>query len=234
MAAKIAAVLSKNILKESAENRFGQEDPYFEQVKATNLLGRPTTKKRRRAAPEGISEHDVKVLTKVKRRAYRLDLALCNFCGIKFGWGSVIGLVPAIGDALDMILALMVVKTCSNVEGGLPKSLYAQMLFNVIFDFAIGLVPFIGDLADALYKCNTRNAVLLEKYLKEKGQRTLDSTSQVDLEVGAGTRKPQRQITSSNEHPRQPEPARLSRDKTNSGKHGQPRRTQSDFVKGRR
>ena len=40
---------------------------------------------------------------------------------------------------------------------------------NIIIDFFIGLIPFAGDLADALYKCNTRNAVLLEKYLRERG-----------------------------------------------------------------
>ncbi|EER38859.1 conserved hypothetical protein [Histoplasma capsulatum H143] len=95
MAAQIAGVVSKKLLKESAENRFGQEDPYFETVHATNLLGRPTTKKKRKAAPEGISARDAKILTKVKRRAYRLDLCLFNFCGIRFGWSSVIGLVPA-------------------------------------------------------------------------------------------------------------------------------------------
>lgn len=48
-----------------------------------------------------------------------------------------------------------------------------MMLVNVIIDFFIGLVPFIGDIADAVYKCNTRNAVLLEKYLREKGAKSL-------------------------------------------------------------
>ncbi|KAG5300817.1 hypothetical protein I7I48_00635 [Histoplasma ohiense] len=176
MAAQIAGVVSKKILKESAENRFGQEDPYFETVHATNLLGRPTTKKKRKAAPEGISARDAKILTKVKRRAYRLDLCLFNFCGIRFGWSSVIGLVPAIGDALDMFMALMVVNTCNKIEGGLPARLRMWMLFNVVIDFFIGLIPFIGDLADAVYKCNTRNAVLLENLLKERGEENLKRT----------------------------------------------------------
>ncbi len=72
------------------------QDPYFEQVPATRLDGRPSskTKKRRKALPAGISEHDGKVLTKVKRRAYRLDMSLFNCCGIRFGWGSVIGIIP--------------------------------------------------------------------------------------------------------------------------------------------
>jgi hypothetical protein len=52
------------------------------------------TQKRRKAIPPGVSEHDGKVLTKVKRRAYRLDYALCNLCGIRFGWSSVIAIIP--------------------------------------------------------------------------------------------------------------------------------------------
>lgn len=52
------------------------------------------TRKRRKAIPPGLSEKDAKILTQVKRRAYRLDYALFNLCGIRFGWGSVIGLVP--------------------------------------------------------------------------------------------------------------------------------------------
>ncbi|KAK2804228.1 hypothetical protein FQN51_002317 [Onygenales sp. PD_10] len=176
MAAQVAAAVSKKLLKESAENRFGQEDPYFETVPATNLLGRPTTKKKRKAAPEGISAHDAKVLTKVKRRAYRLDLCLFNFCGIRFGWSSVIGIVPAIGDVLDMFLALMVVASCNKVDGSLPNSIRMRMIFNIVIDFFVGLIPFVGDLADAMYKCNTRNAVILEKFLKQRGEENLKRT----------------------------------------------------------
>lgn len=110
-------MIGKRILAESARNHFGQEvselarqrvacfmanimavvkDPYFEEVPASRL-GRAfgkKTRKRRKAIPPGLSEHDAKVLTQVKRRAYRLDYALFNLCGIRFGWGSVIGIVP--------------------------------------------------------------------------------------------------------------------------------------------
>lgn len=73
------------------------QDPYFEDVPATDHNGNPNgkTKKRRKGPPEGLSQNDAKVLTKVRRRAYKLDNSLFNFCGIRFGWSSVIGLVPA-------------------------------------------------------------------------------------------------------------------------------------------
>lgn len=45
------------------------------------------------------------------------------------------------------------------------------MYTNLIVDFCIGLIPVVGDFADAWFKCNTRNNVLLERYLREKGQK---------------------------------------------------------------
>lgn len=48
----------------------------------------------KQALPAGISDHDGKVLTKVKRRAHWLDMGLLNCCGIKFGWSSVIAIIP--------------------------------------------------------------------------------------------------------------------------------------------
>lgn len=77
------------------------------------------------------------------------------------------------GDAADAALAMMVINTCRQIDGGLPPRLQMMMLLNVAIDFVIGLVPFIGDIADALYKCNTRNAIILEKYLRQAGAKTL-------------------------------------------------------------
>lgn len=71
------------------------QDPYFETVPATRLGGMyKTTKKRRRALPPGLTPQEEKILTKAKRRAYRIDLSLGSFLGTRFGWGAVIGLVP--------------------------------------------------------------------------------------------------------------------------------------------
>lgn len=175
MSQALVSLVGKRMLAESARNHFGTEDPYFEEVPASRLgraFGKKTTK-RRKATPPGVSEHDAKILTRVKRRAYQLDYALFNLCGIRFGWGSVIGLVPFIGDAGDAALAMMVVRNCQEIDGGLPSHLRMMMMINVLIDFVIGLVPFIGDLADAVYKCNTRNAVILEKHLREKGAKSV-------------------------------------------------------------
>lgn len=81
--------------------------------------------------------------------------------------------VSRIGDVIDAFMALMVLRTCQQVEGGLPASVKSKMMFNIILDFGIGLVPFVGDLVDALFRANTKNAIELERYLREKGAKTL-------------------------------------------------------------
>ena len=76
----------------------------------------------------------------------------------------------SIGDFLDIFMALMVFKTCQQVEGGLSSRVKSKMMFNIIVDFSVGLVPFLGDVADAFWKANTKNALLLERFLIEKAK----------------------------------------------------------------
>lgn len=153
------------------------EDPYFESVPATRL-GFKTTKKRKRALPPGLTAQEEKILNKAKKRAYRLDLCLFSFCGIRFGWSSVIGLIPGLGDVADTLLALIVFRTCCQIEPPLSSSIKAKMQMNIVIDFLIGLVPFIGDLADAAYKVNTKNVILLEEELRQRGKKRLRKSGQ--------------------------------------------------------
>ncbi|KAL8830610.1 MAG: hypothetical protein Q9191_001335 [Dirinaria sp. TL-2023a] len=171
MASSVARIIGKRVLKESAANKFGREDPYFENVPATDLSGRPKpgkTKKIKKRINEQIPKEDAEVLTKVKRRAYRLDNAI-SICGIRFGWSSIIGIIPAIGDFVDLFMAMMVMKTALKVSPGKDRDkLKSTMVMNIMIDFAIGLVPFLGDIADTFFRCNTRNAVALEKMLNKR------------------------------------------------------------------
>lgn len=174
MTGLIGKYVVKRIFNESAQNHFGTEDPYFETVPATKMSGEHNTgkvKKRKKALPPGLTPEEELVLVKVKRRAYRLDMSLFNCCGMRFGWSSMIALVPAVGDVMDAMLALMVVKTAMQV--GLPNDVKAKMMMNIMVDFLIGLVPLLGDLGDVMFKANTRNAALLESYLREKGKKEM-------------------------------------------------------------
>ncbi|KAH0564949.1 hypothetical protein GP486_001657 [Trichoglossum hirsutum] len=167
---------AKKNLSETTRDPLRQEDPQFETIPATCLKGKhqKVGKKELEAVPPGISLHDAKVLRKVKRRAHHLDSALFSFLGVRFGWSSVIGIVPVIGDVLDMFMALTVIDACKTIEGGLNSRILIKMYLNIVFDLAIGLVPFLGDIADAMYKCNSRNAILLEKLLRKRGLLALE------------------------------------------------------------
>ncbi len=123
-------------------------------------------------ASNPFSEHDANVLDKVKRRAHRLDYAF-NICGIRLGWGSIMGFIPAVGDLLDFFMAGTVIHQAGKVDGGLTISVRRKMWLNALFDFFIGVVPFIGDIADVLFHSNRRNAVALERMLRERYQKGL-------------------------------------------------------------
>ncbi|RPB15866.1 hypothetical protein P167DRAFT_471747, partial [Morchella conica CCBAS932] len=185
MAGLITKVVFNKILRENASNNQGRTDPYFETVPAARL-STSRTKKVRRALPPGLSAEDERTLVKVKRRAYRLDMAFGEFCGMKMGWSSLIAIVPGFGDVADLLLAMMVIRTAS--EANLPTSVTLQMVFNVIVDFVIGLIPFLGDLLDIAFKANTRNAILLEDYLRQRGAANIAAQGlppQQDPSLGA-------------------------------------------------
>ncbi|CAK7218850.1 hypothetical protein SCUCBS95973_003623 [Sporothrix curviconia] len=172
MSGQLFNMVAKRVLKDTAKKNINSKDPYFEEVAVYGRDGRPTgrVKKQKKGIPRILSQHDGKVLKKVRRQAYRLDMSLFNCCGIRFGWSSVIGIIPIVGDVIDLLLAYRVVLSCCHIDGGLPESLKYRMFFNIMLDFGIGLVPFVGDVADAIYRANTRNAWLLEEYLIKKAE----------------------------------------------------------------
>jgi hypothetical protein len=141
----------------------GRWDPYFEH--RPDRKGR--MKKVRKQIPAYIPEADAKVLADVRKWAYRLDVKH-SILGMRFGWSAVIGLIPELGDAIDIILAYIVYSKCKKVKGGLDKKTKAKMKAWIVTDGLIGLVPFIGDILDASIKCNARNCRLLEEYLDKK------------------------------------------------------------------
>ena len=49
------------------------------------------------------------------------------------------------------------------------------MLLNNAVSAAVGFVPFVGDLVLAMYKANSRNAALLEEFLRIRGEEFLKS-----------------------------------------------------------
>jgi hypothetical protein len=107
-------------------------------------------------------------LARVKQLANLLD-AQFEIGGIKFGWDSIVGLVPVVGD-----IAMALVGTYPLYiarKHNLGKFIRARMISNLLIDWAIGSVPLVGDVIDVGYKAHLKNAALLEK-AAEKAKRT--------------------------------------------------------------
>lgn len=117
-------------------------------------------------------------LERIEAVARRMDRAFrLPFTGIRLGWDSIIGLVPGVGDTLALAPAVWIVSEAHGM--GAPKPLLGQMAVNIGIDWAIGLLPLIGDLLDVGYKANTRNAALLRTWVETRHDR-----------AGAGSAKP--------------------------------------------
>ncbi len=92
----MASFVTKRIFNETVGNNFGrreEDDPWYETVPAQDM-GRKKHKKKKKAMPPGISDRDKRILKRVKRRAWYLDMSLCWCCGTRIGWSAIIGLLP--------------------------------------------------------------------------------------------------------------------------------------------
>lgn len=83
---------------------------------------------------------------------------------ITFGWDSLIGLIPGVGDTLTFLISGYIFR-----EGcllGVPGWVKWLMIQNIFLDWLIGLIPIIGDWFDVGWKANLRNVKLIRKHAK--------------------------------------------------------------------
>jgi hypothetical protein len=105
-------------------------------------------------------------LTALRRLQTLLDEAFrVPGTGIRFGWDPIIGLLPGIGDALTALVSCALVLQAHQMR--LPRVVQVRMLLNIAIDLVVGLVPIVGDVADAFWKSNTRNMAILERHVAE-------------------------------------------------------------------
>ncbi|GME70779.1 unnamed protein product [[Candida] boidinii] len=120
--------------------------------------------KRKKLIPQYYSLNDRRILKSVRDWSYWLDLSF-SLCGVRLGWGGIIGLIPGIGDVICLALSLWLIRKATGIDGGLHNSIKVEMTTNTLIDFGIGLIPFVGDFINIAYKANTRNYQLLENAL---------------------------------------------------------------------
>lgn len=107
---------------------------------------------------------DEPALRRVKAVARLLDDAVrVPGTDYRVGVDPVLGLLPAYGDLVSAGLSLYIVAEAANL--GVPLTTIVRMLGNVALDAAVGTVPVIGTLFDAVWKANQRNVRLFERAL---------------------------------------------------------------------
>lgn len=89
--------------------------------------------------------------------------------GFRFGFDSLLGLVPGVGDTATAIPAAYLVMRAHRM--GAPAHLVARMVLNVLIDLFVGAIPLLGDLFDLGFKANRRNVNLLRGYFGSAGSR---------------------------------------------------------------
>ena len=106
--------------------------------------------------PETVDEAAVRRMQVV---AYALDDSIeVPGTNVRVGLDPLLGLLPVAGDAASAAFSAYVILESARL--GVPYSTLVRMVANVSLDFAVGTIPVVGDLFDAVWKANRRNLEL--------------------------------------------------------------------------
>jgi hypothetical protein len=104
-------------------------------------------------------------LERARQLAQLMD-AQFSIAGVRFGFDSLIGLIPGVGDAVTLAMGLYPLLVARRHKLG--KLVEWRMMMNLGIDFAGGLLPIAGDVFDLFYKANLKNLALLERAAAKK------------------------------------------------------------------
>ncbi len=116
------------------------------------------------SATNTTKRHDA-AISRANALAHALDTAFrIPGTPIRFGWDAVLGLVPVLGDSVGAVLGAYPI-----LEGrrlGIRKRALSKMIWRLVLDWLLGLVPLLDLVLDVGYKANKRNAEHLARELE--------------------------------------------------------------------
>ena len=89
------------------------------------------------------------------------DMFRVPVLGWRFGLDALLGLIPGLGDTSTSLVSFYIL--AAAVRYRVPKITLLRMGLNIAFDYLIGSLPVVGDVADAWWKSNRMNLDLLRK-----------------------------------------------------------------------
>ena len=102
-------------------------------------------------------------LARLDRMAHMMDARFKLF-GFRFGYDSLLGLIPGVGDTISLAPSAWLVWRAHQL--GVPRRKIGKMALNTGVDYVVGSIPVIGDLVDFGFKANLRNAAILREHLE--------------------------------------------------------------------
>lgn len=119
--------------------------------------------------PPVIGDVRAKRLAELDKFAWLMDrvIPLPLIGGV--GLDAVLGLFPVAGDVASLVISSVVIVRAAQL--GAPPHLISRLIAIQVIDLFIGLVPVIGDLADAGYHANERSVALLREWMDSNAPR---------------------------------------------------------------
>lgn len=113
-------------------------------------------------------------LGRAQRISYLLDYSIrLPLVGIRIGLDGLVGLIPGVGDAIGGLAAFYMIILADRA--GYSSSTKLKMALIAFADFAIGLVPIVGDIADFFFKGHRHLARVMANEL-ESDATSISST----------------------------------------------------------
>ncbi|OGR19489.1 MAG: hypothetical protein A2X81_20440 [Desulfobacterales bacterium GWB2_56_26] len=102
-------------------------------------------------------------LQRLRALSRLLDSAIPLPGGYRIGLDGIIGLIPGFGDIAGSIASSYIIIESARL--GASTSTLLRMVMNVLVESVVGLIPFLGDLFDIVWKANEKNMALMDKQL---------------------------------------------------------------------
>jgi hypothetical protein len=104
------------------------------------------------------------VMSRLDNWATNLDARFrIPFTPIRFGLDPLVGLVPALGPLLGVLLSVYIFGSAFRYK--VPLRAILRMVSNIGIEFIVGLIPVLGSMFDVYWRANIKNVDLLREHL---------------------------------------------------------------------
>ena len=100
------------------------------------------------------------------------------FIPARFGLDAMLGLVPVLGDAITALMGLYALVVAQREKVSLWGKL--AMVWNILLDFVLGAIPFLGDFFDWMFQAHKKNLDILERHVDKRRAVATDADARIE------------------------------------------------------